>query len=180
MLQKIIDCLDMRVLDRNLVILTCVHMPTLILPPKQFRQLYFDPENQGQYASKFPSGGYGFLQPRGNIRSSIIPKNFSTPPVNICKVIDLYFYREELEAHALVGYAEGEDQDGDHEMSTDIEASQTVSWLCLSNQGASESLQKAVHNTLAQATSPQPQEEEYYYDSDDLVMDLNAECPDMV
>ena len=62
-LQKILGCLDMRVLDGDLIVPMCLHMPTLILPPKQFRELYFDPDCQGHYASKFPSRGYGFLQP---------------------------------------------------------------------------------------------------------------------
>ena len=94
----------------------------------------------------------------------------------VCR-IDSYFHREELEACALVALAD-EDQDGDHEMSTDTEATQTVDWLRLSNQGAFESLQVAMRDTLAQATTPRPEEEEYYYDSDDLVIDLDTECPD--
>ena len=34
--QKILGCLDMRVLDGNVVVPTCLHMPTLILPHKCF------------------------------------------------------------------------------------------------------------------------------------------------
>ena len=79
--------------------------------------------------------------------------NFRAPPTDIQEVIDSYFHREELEARALASYAD-EDQDGDHKMSTDTEATQTVHWLCLDNQGTSESLQAAVHDTLVQATAP--------------------------
>ena len=124
-IQKIFGCLDMRVIDRNLVMLTCLHMPTLILPHKHFAELYFDPDNQGRYASKFQSGGGGFLQLWGDILSSIVPKNFRTLPTNIRQVIDSYFNREELEAYALVGLTNG-DQDGDQEMSTNTEAAWTV------------------------------------------------------
>ena len=60
--QKILGYLDMSVLDGNLVVLTCLHMLTLILPHKHFLQLYFDPDNQGRYASRFLNGGQGFLQ----------------------------------------------------------------------------------------------------------------------
>ena len=80
----------------------------------------------------------------------------------------------------MAGYVTGEDQDRDHKMSINTEASQNVSQLHLNDQGASESLWEAMHDTLAQATAPQPEEEEYYYDSDDLVVDLDAKCPEMV
>ena len=61
--QKILGCLDVSVLDGNIVVPTCLHMLTLILSHKCFLQLYFDPDNQGCHASRFPSGGQGFLQP---------------------------------------------------------------------------------------------------------------------
>ena len=74
--QKILRCLNMRVMDGDLVVPTCLLMPTLILPTRHFVQMYYDPDAQGQYASKFPSGGQGFLQPQGDIRTSIVPRNF--------------------------------------------------------------------------------------------------------
>ena len=43
----------------------------------------------------------------------------------------------------------------------------------------SASLQAAIHESLALATAPQPEEQEYYYDSDDSVVDLDAEFPDI-
>ena len=76
-----------------------------------------------------------------------------------------------------MSYFAGQDPDEDQEMSTDMEASQNVSQLCLNKQGASELLQEAVCDTLVQATAPQLEEEEYYYDSDDSVVDLDVECP---
>ena len=63
--QKILRCLDMRVMYGDLVVLTCLRTPMLILPARRFVQLYYDPDAQGQYASHFPTGGQGFLQPRG-------------------------------------------------------------------------------------------------------------------
>ena len=171
--QKILGCLDMRVLDANIMVPTCLHMPMLILPHRHFLHLYFDPNNQGRYASRFQSGGQGFLQPRGDIRASIIPKDFRVLPANVRGVIDVYFHREELEDSAE------EDHDGDQEMSTDTEAAQTVNRLCVSDPVASVSLQVAICESLTPATAPQPEEQEYYYDSDDSILDLDAEFPDI-
>ena len=89
--QKILRCLDMRVLDRDLVVPTCLRTPTLILPTGRFMQLYFNPDRQGQYASQFPEDGRGFLQPRGDIRTSIVPRDFHQLPVNVQELIDQYF-----------------------------------------------------------------------------------------
>ena len=81
--QKIFRCLDMRVMDGNLIVPTCLRMPTLILLARRFVQLYYDPEAQGQYASDFPTRGQGSLQPRGDIRTSIIPRNFRILPDDV-------------------------------------------------------------------------------------------------
>ena len=65
--QKILRCLDMWVLDGDLVVPTCLQTPTLILPIGRFMQLYYNPDRQGLYASQFPEGGRGPLQPREDI-----------------------------------------------------------------------------------------------------------------
>ena len=62
--QKILRCLNLRVMDGDLVVPTCLQTPTLILPAGCFVQMYYDLDAQGQYASHFPTGGQGFLQPR--------------------------------------------------------------------------------------------------------------------
>ena len=86
-------------------------------------QLYYNPDAQGRYASQFPSGGQGFLQPKGNIRQSIIPRGFRVLPYDIREVVDAYFHRQELEDRA------NRDMDDDQEMSTDTEATVTVRQL---------------------------------------------------
>ena len=116
--QKILRCLNMRVMDGDLVVPTCLQMPTLILPTRHFVQMYYDPDAQGQYASKFPSGGQGFLQPQGDIRTSIVPRNFRVLPANVRDVVNEYFHREELERRA--------DLDEEEYMSTNMEADQTI------------------------------------------------------
>ena len=160
----------MRVMDRDLVVPTCLRTPTLILPAGHFAQLYYDPDAQGQYTSPFPTGGQGFLQPRGDIRTSIIPRNFRILPTNVREVIDLYFHREGLEAE--------KNQDSDDCMSTNTEAANTVRHLQLHCPAATASLQMAVREALMPATAARPQEE-YCYDSNDSVLDLDEEYPDL-
>ena len=168
--QKILRCLDMRVMDGDLVVPTYLRTPMLILPVGRFVQLYYNPDAQGQYTSHFPTGGQGFLQPRGDIRTSIIPRNFRILPADVREVVDLYFHREGLEAE--------KNQESDDCMSTDTEAANTVRCLQLHCPVATASLQMAVHEALAPATAARPQEE-YHYDSDDSVLDLDEEYLDL-
>ena len=151
--QKILRCLDMRVMDSDLIVPTCLRMPTLILSARRFVQLYYDPEVQGQYASDFPTRGRGILQPRGDIRMSIIPRNFRILPDDVQEVVDLYFHREGLDMQ--------ENQESDDCVSTDTEAANTVRRLQLHCPMAMASLQMAVREALAPATATRPQEEEY-------------------
>ena len=81
--QKILRYLDMRVMEGDLIVPTCLQTPTLILPAGHFTVMYYDPEAQGQYASHFPTGGQGFMQPQGDIRTSIVPRNFRVLPANV-------------------------------------------------------------------------------------------------
>ena len=161
----------MRVMDGDLVVLTCLRTPTLILPTGCFAQLYYDLDTQGQYASHFPAGGQGFLQPRGDIRMSIVPRNFRVLPADVREVIDLYFHREEQEVT--------EQWESDDCMSTDMEAANTVRRLQLHCPVATASLQMAVHEALVPATAARPQEQDYYYNSNDSVLNLDEEYPDL-
>ena len=86
--------------------------------------------------------------------------------------MDTYFHREELEDKA------GRDTDDNQEMSTDTEAAMTVRRLQVSDPVAMASLQRAMCDTLTPATAPRPQDpEEFYYNSDDSVLDLDEEYP---
>ena len=134
--------------------------------------IYYNPDAQGHYASQFPSGGQGFLQPRGDIRESIMPRGFRVLPTDIQEAVDAYFHREELEDEA------GRNADGDQEMSTDMEAATTVRQLKVNDPVASASLQGGVWDTLTPATAPRLREQDtYYYDSDDSVLNLDEEYP---
>ena len=119
--QKILRCLDMRVMDGDLIVPTCLRTPTLILSARHFVQLYYDPEAQGQYASDFPTRGQGFLQPRGDIRMSIVPRNFRILLDDVGEVVNLYFHREGLDMQ--------ENQESDDYVSTNSEATNTVRHL---------------------------------------------------
>ena len=161
----------MRVMDSDLVVPTCLRTPMLILLTGRFIQLYYDLDVQGQCASHFPTGGQGFLQPRGDIRMSIVPRNFRVLPADVQEVVDLYFHREGVEVK--------ENQESDDCMSTDMEAANTVRHLQLHCPAATASLQMAMDEALMPATAAQPQEEEYYYNSDDSVLDLDEEYRDL-
>ena len=137
----------MRVLDRDIVVPTCLCTPTLILSPRHFVQLYYNPDVQGRYASQFPSRGQGFLQPRGDIRASIVPRDFRALPIDVQEAVEVYFHKEELED--WMEKDPGEDQD----MSTDTEAAGTVRQLQMGDPAALASLQEAVHDTLTPATA---------------------------
>ena len=120
--------------------------PLLILPAGRFAVMYYDPDAQGQYASHFPTGGQGFMQPRGDIRTSIVPRNFCVLPADVREVVDQYFHREELERRV--------DLDEEESMSTDTEATETVRQLQLDSPAAMALLQVAVHKVLMPATAP--------------------------
>ena len=64
-------------------------------------------------------------------------------------------------------------------MSTNTEAAETIQRLNLQCSTATESLQVAVREVLAPATATRPQEEEYYYDSDDSVLDIDKQYPEL-
>ena len=62
-------------------------------------------------------------------------------------------------------------------VSTNTEAANTVRCLQLHCPAATASLQMAVREALVSATAARPQEEEFQYDSDDSVLDLDEEYP---
>ena len=76
-----------------------------------------------------------------------------------------------------IGQKEAHDED--QEMSTDTEAALTMSRLCMGDPRALVSLHAAVCEMLMLANAPQPEEQEYYYDSDDSVLELDVEFPDI-
>ena len=100
-----------------------------------------------------------------------MPRDFRMLPADVREVVDQYFHREELERRA--------DLNEEEYMSTDTEAAETVRWLQLHCPTATASLQVAVCEALALATAARLQEQEYYYDSDNSVLDINEKYPEL-
>ena len=68
-------------------------------------------------------------------------------------------------------------QESDDCMSTDTEAANTVRRLQLHCLAATASLKMAMCEALVPATATRPQEEEYQYNSNDSILDLDEEYP---
>ena len=102
-----------------------------------------------------------------------MPRNFRVLPADVREVIDQYFHREELERRV--------DLDEEESMSTETEATETVRWLQLDSPAATASLQVAVREALVPAIATRPWEdwEEYYYNSDDSVLDIDEQYPEL-
>ena len=76
LLRKILSYKDCRKVDCSIIIPTCLRTPTLVLPPVECMQRYHNPHLQGLFAHKYLENGFGFVQPRGDLRDSIVPPDF--------------------------------------------------------------------------------------------------------
>ena len=70
---KILSYKDCRKVDCGIIVLTCLRTPMLVLLPSECMRRYHDPRLQGLFAHKYPKNGFGLVQPRGDIRDSIVP-----------------------------------------------------------------------------------------------------------
>ena len=73
---KILGYKDWRKVDCHIIVPTCLRMLTLILPPAKCMRRYHDPCLQGLFAHQYPDNGFGYVQPRGELRLSIVPPDF--------------------------------------------------------------------------------------------------------
>ena len=76
LLNKIDGYLQNRKMECGIVVPTCLRTPVLILDPRECMHRYHKPELQGAFPTQFPVEGFGFIQPRNDLRRSIIPPNF--------------------------------------------------------------------------------------------------------
>ena len=76
---------------------TCLRTPVLILDPKECMRRYHDPTLQGEFPSNFPVKGFGFVQPRNDLRRSIIPPNFRELPSRVAAAMTTLI-REDVQA----------------------------------------------------------------------------------
>ena len=73
---KILSYKDCCKVDCGIIVPTCLRTPTLVLPPSKCMRRYHNLRLQGLFAHKYPKNGFGFVQPREDIRDSIIPLDF--------------------------------------------------------------------------------------------------------
>ena len=83
LLKKIDGYLENCKIECDIVVPTCLHTPVLILEPRECMCRYHDPELQGSFPTQFPIKGFGFVQPRNDLRRSIIPPNFRELPATV-------------------------------------------------------------------------------------------------
>ena len=79
-LHKILSYKDCHKVDCEIIVPTCLRTTTLVLPPSECMRRYHDPCLQGLFAHKYPKNGFGLVQPRGDIRDSIVPLDFQRLP----------------------------------------------------------------------------------------------------
>ena len=80
LLRKILSYKDCRKMDCDIVIPTCLKTPMLVLPSSKCMRRYHSPYLQGLFAHKYPENGFGFVQPRGDLRDSIVLPDFQWLP----------------------------------------------------------------------------------------------------
>ena len=80
LLRKILSYKDCRKMDCGIVVPTCLRTPTLVLPSSECMRRYHSPHLQGLFAHKYPENGFGYIQPRGDLRDSIVPPDFRQLP----------------------------------------------------------------------------------------------------
>ena len=97
LLTKIRSYVDNRTMECNIIVPTCLRTPVLILDPKECMRRYHDPTLQGAFPTDFPVNGFGYVQPRNDLRRSIIPPNFRELPSRVAAAVTTLI-REDIQA----------------------------------------------------------------------------------
>ena len=97
LLNKIDGFLQNRMMECGIVVPTCLRTPVLILDPLECMRRYHKPELQGAFPTKFPIEGFGPVQPRNDLRRSIIPPNFRALPEKVTAAMATLI-REDIQA----------------------------------------------------------------------------------
>ena len=97
LLNKIDSYLQNRKLECGIVVPTCLRTPVLILEPRECMRRYHKPELQGAFPTQFPVKGFGFVQPRNDLRRSIIPPDFHELPARVVAAMTTLI-REDIQA----------------------------------------------------------------------------------
>ena len=80
LLRKILYYKDCRKVDCGIVVPTCLRMLMLVLPTSECMHRYHNPHLQGLFANKYPENGFGYVQPRRDLRDCIVPPDFRRLP----------------------------------------------------------------------------------------------------
>ena len=164
-LHKILSYKDCRKVDCGIIVPTCLRTPTLVLLPSECMRRYHNPRLQGLFAHKYPENGFGFVQPRGDIRDSIVPPDFRQLP--------------ELATQALQTLAQEDSTPRPSpSMSTDTEAATHVHRLCMQSQTPDpDVLRQTVLDIMAKVGHGHllpPKSEEYTSDEGSTVDDIDT------
>ena len=76
LLRKILSYKDCQKVDCGIVVPTCLRALTLVLLTSECMRRYHNPHLQGLFANKYPENGFGYVQPRGDLRDCIVPPDF--------------------------------------------------------------------------------------------------------
>ena len=80
LLRKMLSYKDCQKVDCGITVPTCLRMPTLVLPMSECMQRYHNPHLQGLFANKYPENGFGYVQPRGDLRDCIVRRTSNDFP----------------------------------------------------------------------------------------------------
>ena len=125
---------------------------------------YHNPHLQGLFASKYPENGFGYVQPRGDLRDCIVPPDFRRLPEQATEVLHT------LSRENAMPYASPS-------MSTDTEAATRIHRLCVQLQAHDpDVLWQAVFDIMAEAGHSHllPELEDYATDEGSEVDDIDT------
>ena len=121
LLHKILSYKDCRKVDCGIIMLTCLRTLTLVLLPSECRRKYHHPHLQGLFAHKYPENGFGYVQPRGDLRDSIVPPDFRQLPELATQALQTLTREDLTTRHSL-------------DASTNTEVATHVHQLCMQPQ----------------------------------------------
>ena len=76
LLRKILYYKDCRKVDCGIVVPTCLRTLTLVLLTSECMRRYHNPHLPGLFANKYPENGFGYVQPRGDLRDCLVLLDF--------------------------------------------------------------------------------------------------------
>ena len=120
-LRRILSYKDCRKVDCGIIVPTCLRTPTLVLPPSECMRRYHNPCLQGLFAHKYPKNGFSFVQPRGDIRDSIVLPDFRRLPELATQALQTLTHEDSMPRPSP-------------SVSTDTEATTHVHRLCMQSQ----------------------------------------------